>query len=39
MRYVLMFIGAAVVAFLVAMGIYAFNSERRIQRDTKDDGI
>lgn len=29
MRYVLIFIGAAVVAYLLAMGIRAFLSERR----------
>jgi len=36
MRYILIFIGAAVVAYLLAMGMRAFMSERSAQHQRKD---
>jgi len=37
MRYLLIFIGAAVVAWLLALGIRAFVSERRGEPQASDD--
>jgi len=36
MRYILIFIGAAVVAWLLVLGIRAFNAERNVQRKQED---
>jgi len=36
MRYILIFVGAAVVAYFLARGIHAFNTERRERIDMKD---
>jgi len=38
MRYILIFVGAAVVASFLALGIRAFNAERRSKRLSEPSG-